>query len=62
MATHIKCPHCTSAFDVEEGLSSDVEQKLKQEYEKKLQQSLAQIDSERRRLEAQQLEFEEKRK
>ena len=62
MATHIKCPHCSHAFDVEEVLSSDVEQKLKQQYEKKLQQSLDQIDNERRRLEAQQLEIEEKRK
>ena len=43
-------------------MSSDVEQKLKQQYEKKLQQSLTQIDAERRKLEAQQTEFEEKRK
>ena len=62
MATHIKCPNCSHAFDVEEVLSSDVEQKLKQQYEQKLQQSLTQIDSERRKLEAQQTEFEEKRK
>jgi hypothetical protein len=62
MATHIKCPHCTQAFDVEEVLSSDVEQKLKQEYEKKLQHSYAQIEHERKRLEAQQAEFDEKRK
>jgi hypothetical protein len=62
MATHIKCPQCSHAFDVEEVLSSDVEQKLKQQYEKKLQLSLSQIDNERKRLEAQQVEFEEKRK
>jgi hypothetical protein len=47
---------------VEEVLSSDVEQKIKQEYEKKLQQSLNQIEGERKRLETQQTEFEEKRK
>ncbi len=62
MATHIKCPNCTHAFDVEEVLSSDVEQKLKQQYEQKLQQSLMQVDAERKRLEGQQAEFEEKRK
>jgi hypothetical protein len=62
MATHIKCPNCSHAFDVEEVLSSDVEQKLKLQYEQKLQQSLIQIEGERKRLEAQQVEFEEKRK
>lgn len=62
MATHIKCPNCSHPFDVEEVLSSDVEQKLKQQYEKKLQQSLSQIDAERKTLESQQAEFEEKRK
>jgi len=62
MATHIKCPNCSHAFDVEEVLSSDVEQKLKQQYEKKLQQSLSQIETERKRLQAQQNEFDEKRK
>jgi len=62
MATHIKCPNCTHAFDVEEVLSSDVEQKLKQQYEKKLKESLSNIEAERKRLEMQQIEFEEKRK
>lgn len=62
MAKHIRCPHCTQAFDVEEVLSSDVEQRLKQQYEQKLKQSLSQLDTERKRLEAQQAEFEEKRK
>ncbi|NTS43543.1 DUF2130 domain-containing protein [Flavisolibacter sp. BT320] len=62
MATHIKCPQCTHAFDVEQVLSSDVEQKIKREYEQKLQQSLSSIDAERNKLAAQQAEFEEKRK
>ena len=62
MATHIKCPNCSHPFDVEEVLSSDVEQKLKLEYDKKLQQSLSLIDVEKRKLENQQQEFEEKRK
>lgn len=62
MATHIKCPNCSHAFDVEEVLSSDVEQKLKQQYEQKLRQSLLQIEADRKKLEAQQTEFDEKRK
>jgi hypothetical protein len=62
MATHIKCPNCSHPFDVEEVLSSDVEQKLKLEYDKKLQQSLSLIDVEKRKLENQLQEFEEKRK
>ena len=62
MATHIKCPNCSHAFDVEEVLSSDVEQKLKRQYEQKLQTSLSHIDADRKKLEAQQAEFEEKRK
>lgn len=62
MATHIKCPNCSHQFDVEEVLSTDVEQKLKLQYEQKLQQSLSQIEGERKKLEVQQTEFEEKRK
>lgn len=62
MATHIKCPHCSSAFDVEDVLSNDVEQKLKQEYEKKLRASLSQLDADRRKLAEQEALFEEKRK
>ncbi len=62
MATHIKCPHCTNAFDVEDVLSSDVEQRLKREYEKRYQQSLTQIDAERKKLAEQEAAFEEKRK
>lgn len=62
MATHIKCPQCATAFDVEEVLSSDVEQKLKQEYEKRLQQSISQLDTERKKLAVQEAEFEAKRK
>lgn len=62
MATHIKCPHCANAFDVEEVLSNDVELKLKREYEKKYQQSLTQIEADRRKLAEQEAAFEEKRK
>lgn len=62
MATHIKCPNCATAFDVEDVLSADVEQKLKQRYEKQLQESLSQINSEKRKLEEDQKSFEEKKK
>ncbi|MDB5208649.1 MAG: hypothetical protein JWR72_3724 [Flavisolibacter sp.] len=62
MATHIKCPHCSNAFDVEDVLSNDAEQKIKIEYEKKYQQSLTQIESERKKLGDLEEEFEKKRK
>lgn len=61
MPTPVKCPHCTTAFDVEQVLSADVEQKLKQHYEGKLQQSLAQVSSDRKKLEEAQRLFEEKK-
>lgn len=62
MATLIKCPHCSNAFDVEDVLSSDAEQKIKLEYEKKYRQSLVQIEAERKKLAEQETLFEEKRK
>lgn len=62
MATHIKCPHCSNTFDVEDVLSSDVEQKIKLQYEKKLQLSLSEIEVERKKLAEQEDEFEKKRK
>jgi hypothetical protein len=62
MATHIKCPHCSNSFDVEDVLSNDAEQKIKIEYEKKYRQSLTQIETERKKLAEQEAHFEEKRK
>jgi hypothetical protein len=60
MATHIKCPHCSNSFDVEDVLSSDVEQRLKLQYEKKFQQSLTQVESERKKLVEKEEVFENK--
>jgi hypothetical protein len=62
MPTNIKCPACATVFDVENVLSSEVEQKLKQQYEKQLQQSLAQVNTEKRKLDEAKKEFDEKRK
>src|SRR3954465_9525093 len=62
MPTNIKCPNCATVFDVENVLSADVEHKLKQQYEKQLQQSLSQINADRKKLEDQQVQFEERRK
>ncbi|HYH14114.1 MAG TPA: hypothetical protein VD794_02775, partial [Flavisolibacter sp.] len=62
MPTHIKCPACSTSFDVQDVLSADVEQKLKLEYEKRLQDSLSQIDAERKKLTEQEEEFEKKRR
>ena len=60
MPTNIKCPSCATVFDVENVLSADVEQKLKQQYEKQWQQSLAQINTDKKKLEEDQRLFEEK--
>ncbi|HZF65265.1 MAG TPA: DUF2130 domain-containing protein [Chitinophagaceae bacterium] len=62
MPTNIKCPTCSTVFDVENVLSADVEQKLKQQYDKQLQQSLQQINTDRKRLEEEQNLFEEKKR
>ena len=62
MPTHIKCPNCQSEFDVEEVLSSDLEKKLKQEFEQQQQQLFAQINTEKKRLQEEQQNFEEKKK
>ncbi len=62
MPTNIKCPHCSSGFDVEQVLSSDVEQRFKTEYDLKLRSTLSQVEAERKRLSEQEAAFEEKRR
>jgi hypothetical protein len=63
MATNnIKCPNCGSEFDVQNVLSADVEQKLRQQFEKQLQQSLVQVNTDKKKLEEEQKQFEEKKK
>lgn len=59
---NIKCPSCGSEFDVQNVLSADAEQKIKQQYEKQFQQSLLQINADKKKLEEEQRQFEEKRK
>jgi len=60
--SNIKCPNCGSEFDVQNVLSADVEQKLRQEFEKQLQQSLLLVNADKRKLEEEQKQFEEKKK
>ncbi len=62
MPTHIKCPNCASELDVENVLSADAEQKIKQQYEKQLQQNMQLLSAEKKKLEAEQKIFEEKKK
>ncbi|MGV3657211.1 MAG: hypothetical protein ACO1NX_04630, partial [Chitinophagaceae bacterium] len=62
MPTHIKCPNCASELDVENVLSADAEQKIKQQYEKQLQQNLQLLSAEKKKLEAEQKIFEEKKR
>jgi hypothetical protein len=62
MPTPIKCPHCATAFDVEDVLSADAESRIRQQYERLHQQSLSQLAGEKKKLEDEQKLFEEKRK
>ncbi len=62
MANDIKCPNCGTIIDVENVLAADIEQKLQHQYQDKLQQSLTKIEEEKRKLIADQAQFEEKKK
>ncbi len=62
MTNDIKCPNCGHAFDVENVLAADIEKKYQLEYRQKLQQSISGLDEDKKKLEAEQLLFEEKKK
>ena len=62
MANEIKCPNCGTSFDAENVLAADIEKRLQEKYQKEMQQSLGQIDENRKKLEADQQLFEEKKK
>ena len=62
MPTNIKCPNCATEFDVQDVLSADMEQKIKLQYEKQLQQNNLQLMAEKKKLEAEQQVFEERKK
>ena len=62
MANDIKCPNCGHVFDVENVIAADIEQKLQEQYKEKLQQSLGKLEDEKKKLEADQVMFEEKKK
>ena len=62
MANDIKCPNCGTIIDVENVLAADIEQKLQQQYQDKLKHSLVKVEEDKRKLEADQLQFEEKKK
>ncbi len=62
MTNDIKCPNCGHTFDVENVLAADLEKKFQKDYQKKLQQSLSSIEEEKKKLDAAQQDFEQKRK
>ena len=62
MPTNIKCPNCGTEFDVENVLAVEIEHKYQQQYKDKLNQSLDKIEIEKKKLEADQSSFEEKKK
>ncbi len=62
MANDIKCPNCGHVFDVENVLAADIEQKFQQQYQEKLKESLVKVEEDKKKLETEQLLFEEKKK
>ncbi|MCP9749406.1 DUF2130 domain-containing protein [Ferruginibacter sp. HRS2-29] len=62
MPNDIKCPNCGHEFDVENVLAADIEKKYQQKYQADLKRSLGKIDEEKKKLEAEQQLFEEKKK
>ncbi|MEP6713049.1 MAG: hypothetical protein ABJA37_11555, partial [Ferruginibacter sp.] len=62
MANNIKCPNCGHVFDVENVLAADIEQKYHQQYQDKLKESLDKVEEGKKKLETEQLIFEEKKK
>jgi hypothetical protein len=62
MTNDIKCPNCGHVFDVENVLAADIEKKLQQEFQHKLKESLNKVEESEKKLEAEKLLFEEKKK
>ena len=62
MTNNIKCPNCGEMFDVENVLAADIEQRYQQQYQDKLNQSLTKVEEDKKKLEADQWVFEEKKK
>ena len=62
MANNIKCPNCGHVFDVENVLAADIEQKFQQQYKSKLNESLQKVEEDKKRLDTEKLQFEEKKR
>ena len=62
MANDIKCPNCGHVFDVENVLAADIEIKYQRQYQERLQQSLSKVEEDKKKLEYDQQQFEEKKK
>ena len=62
MANNIKCPNCGHVFDVENVLAADIEQKFQQQYKTKLNESLQKVEEDKKRLDIEKLQFDEKKK
>jgi len=62
MPNNIKCPNCGHEFDVENVIAADLDQKYQQQYQQKLQSSLQKVEADKKKLEEEQVQFEEKKK
>lgn len=62
MTNDIKCPNCGHGFDAGSVLSSKIEKELSIKYQNKLNESLSKVEDDKKKLEADQQLFEEKKK
>lgn len=62
MTNNIECPNCGNVFDVENVLAADIEKKLQHQYQDKLKESLYKVEESEKKLEAERMLFEEKKK
>ncbi len=62
MANNIKCPNCGHQFDVENVLAADIEIKYQQQYQERLNLSLGKIEEDKKKLEEDLQQFEEKKR
>lgn len=62
MPSEIKCPKCGHSFNADKQVEAELQQKLQEEYQQKLNESLHDVESSKKELEAARLAFEEKKK
>ena len=62
MTNDITCPKCGNTFDVEDVIAADIEKKYQQKYKEQSQELLNKVEADRKKFDAELLQFEEKKK